>query len=113
MAKERLVRVVSPAVNAGARSGPTAIPTFDDNKVRTLTGIKVNGTTALIHVQLDVAGRVFADLDESDFSTAEGYEPLQQDFQPGVQFSWNVINDSAGNLAVNVLVAELRYDTPD
>lgn len=107
----RYVRFQIPAVAAGARSGPTNVPTFDDNAPRTLRGYLSTNQTKLIHTQVDVAGRVFADLDGGVQAQQRDFIPLDQAYPLGVLFSVNVINDSAGPLAVNTDALVLKYET--
>lgn len=108
----RYVRFVLPAIAAGARSGPTQLPSFDDNRNRRLVGIFVSGGGALQHTQLDVAGRVFADVDHQAFAAARGPLELDQTFPAGTQFSFTTIVDGGGTaIAANATVLTLRYSS--
>lgn len=107
----RYVRFAIPAVAAAARTGPTNVPSFDDAAPRKLVGYLATNQTKLIHVQLDVAGRVFADLDGGVQAQQRDWIPLDQDFPVGVFLSVNVINDSAGGLAAATDAIVLKYVT--
>jgi len=107
----RYVRFSIPAVAAGAKSGATAVPTFDDSVPRRLTGILSTNQTKLIHTIVDVAGRVIADIDGGVMAQQHDFIPLDQDYPVGVSLSVNVANDSAGALAVNTDAIVLRYET--
>ncbi len=108
----RYVRLPIPAIVAAARTNPTNVVSFDDAKRRKLLGFLMTNQTKLIHVQLDVAGRVFADLDGGVQAQQRDFISLDQDFAEGIIFSVNVINDSAGALAANVDALILKYDAP-
>jgi|SRR5579859_418078 len=110
MAVTRYVRFAIPAVAAGAATGPTAVPSFDDQVPRRLVGFLSTNQTKLIHTQLDVAGRVFADLDGGVMAQLKDWLPLLQAYPVGVQFSVNIINASAGALAVNTDAIVLKYE---
>lgn len=107
----RYVRFAIPAVASLARTGPTNVPTFDDNAPRKLVGYLSTNQTKLIHTQIDVAGRVFADLDGGLQAQQRDWIPLDQDYPLGVLISVNVINDSAGALAVSTDAIVLKYTT--
>lgn len=107
----RYVRFAIPAVAAGGRSGPTNVATFDDNAARVLRGYLSTNQTKLIHTQIDVAGRVFADLDGGVQAQQRDWIPLDQPYPIGVLISVNVINDSAGALAVATDAIVLKYET--
>lgn len=108
----RYVRRVIPATAAGAQTGAVALASFDDNRVRRLTGVFVSGAGALQHTQLDVAGRVFADVDHQMLSSARGPLELDQVYPNGVQFSANTLVDAGGTaIAANATVLTLRYSS--
>jgi hypothetical protein len=107
----RYVRAAIPGVAAGAKSGAIAVPSFDDNINRKLIGYLSTNQVKLEHVILDVAGRVFADLDGGLNAQQRDFIDLDQDFPAGVQFSFNFANDSAGALAGNVDCIVLKYQT--
>lgn len=107
----RYVRFAIPAVAAGARTNPTNVATFDDNAQRTMRGYLSTNQTKLIHAQVDIAGRVFADLDGGVQAQQRDWIPLDQTYPPGTLFSVNVINDSAGALGVNTDAIVFKYET--
>ena len=107
----RIARLAFPAVAAGAQSGPTQAPTFDDNQVRTMRHLRFAVPTAQLRVQLDVAGRVFADIDTSVYNAAGPPIELDQAFPAGVLFSVNVINGTAGAVPAGACI-EIAYDAP-
>lgn len=109
----RYVRVVLPAQAAGTSTGATALKTFDDNAQRNLNGVFVSGGGALQHTQLDLAGRVFADVDHQMFGTGRGPLELDVDYPAGVLFDYNAIVDAGGTaIAANATVLTLRYTGP-
>ena len=105
----RIARFAFPAVANGAQSGPTAMVTFDDFQARTMRHLRVIVPTAGLRVQLDVAGRVFVDLDTSVYTAAGPPIELDQTFAPGVSFSVNVINGSGGAVPANAGL-QIAYD---
>lgn len=106
----RYVRYLVPAVAAGATNGPVNVTGFDDNRRRRLTGIYVSGGGALQHTKVDVAGRVFVDIDHAMFGTGRGPLELDQVFEPGVIFSvQNVVDIGGVAIAANTVVVTLRY----
>lgn len=107
----RYVRAAIPAVAAGAKSGAIPVPSFDDNIPRKLVGFLSTNQVKLQHAILDVAGRVFADLDGGMNAQQRDFIPLDQDFPGGVQFSFNFANDSAAPLAANTDSVVLKYMT--
>ncbi len=107
----RYVRFAIPAIAAGAATGATAVPTFDDQIPRKLVGILSTNQTKLIHTQVDAAGRVFADVDHGVMAQQRDFIPLDQDYPVGVQLSVNVINASAGALAASTDALVLKYQT--
>lgn len=107
----RYARFAIPAIAAGASTGATAVPTFDDQVPRKLVGFLMTNQTKLIHVQLDAAGRVFADLDGGIMAQQRDFIPLDQDYPVGVALSVNILNASAGALAVNTDALVLKYTT--
>lgn len=106
----RYARFAIPAVASLARTGPTNVPTFDDLAPRVLRGYLSTNQTKLIHTQIDVAGRVFADLDGGVQAQQRDWIPLDQQYPTGVLFSVNVINDSAVALAVSTDALVLKYE---
>jgi hypothetical protein len=110
MAITRYVRFAIPAVAAGARTNPTFVPTFDDQVKRRLVGFLTTNQTKLIHTQVDVAGRVFLDIDHGLAAQQKDWVPVLQEYPAGLAFSVNVINDSAGALAVNTDAINLKYE---
>ena len=110
MAITRYARFAIPAVAAGARTNATAVPTFDDQVTRRVVGFLTTNQTKLIHTQLDVAGRVYADVDHGTMAQQKDWVPVLQAYPPGLTFSLNVINDSAGALAANVDAINLKYE---
>lgn len=107
----RYVRFAIPAVAAGGRTGPTNVPSFDDNAPRQVVGYLSTNQTKLIHAQLDVAGRVYADLDGGVQAQQRDWIPIDQQYPAGVAISVNVINDSAGALAVSTDAIVFKYIT--
>lgn len=107
----RYARFAIPAIAAGARTGPLNVPTFDDASPRRLVGFLMTNQTKLIHVQIDVAGRVIADIDGGVQAQQRDWIPLDQDYPVGVFLSVNVINDSAGALAVATDAIVLKYQS--
>lgn len=107
----RYARFAIPAVAAGAASGTTAVPTFDDQIPRKLVGFLMTNQTKLVHVQLDAAGRVFADLDGGIQAQQRDFIPLDQDYPVGVSLSVNVLNGSAGALVAGADAIILKYTT--
>lgn len=106
----RYVRAVAPVVAAGAQQGATNLATFDDARDRRLTGIFVSGGGTLQHTQLNVAGRVIADVDHVAFAAARGPLELDQLYPAGTLFSINSLVDAGGvAIAANTVVVTLRY----
>ena len=110
MAITRYVRFSIPAVAAGARTNPTLVPSFDDQVTRRLVGFLTTNQTKLIHTQVDIAGRVYVDIDHGLAAQQKDWIPVLQQYPPGLPFSLNVINDSAGALAVNTDAITLKYE---
>lgn len=108
----RYVRAVLPAIAAGATGANITPTTFDDSRPRRLTGVFVSGGGALQHTKLDVAGRVFADIDHAMFSAARGPLELDQQYPQGVLFSATPQVDTGGTaIAATTVVLTLRYSS--
>ncbi len=108
----RYARFQIPAVAPAARTGPTNVVTFDDAKPRRLLGFLTSNQTRLIHTQIDIAGRVFADIDHGLAAQQRDFIPVDQQFDSGIIISVNVINDSAAALLVNTDAIVVKYDAP-
>lgn len=108
----RYVRSLLPPIAAGVVGANIQLATFDDNRTRRLTGIFVSGGGALQHSKLDLAGRVFADVDHAMFAAARGPLELDQSFPSGVLFSVTPQVDAAGvAILASTVVVTLRYSS--
>lgn len=108
----RYVRVVLPAIAAGAVGANIQLATFDDNRNRRLTGVFVSGGGVLQHTKIDIAGRVIADIDHNMFGTGRGPLELDQNFPGGVLFSVTPQVDAGGAaILANAVVLTLRYSS--
>lgn len=109
MAK-RYVRNVPATIAAGANSGRVLLSTFDDDKVRKLTGFFIANPTALCHTQIDVSGVVIADIEHGDFTTEPVWHDLDTTYVVGVQIAFTVFNASAGAMTSPHDVLMFRYE---
>lgn len=105
----KYVRVAIGAVAAGAQKGDTFVGSFDDDKPRKITGIWSGDTTALIHTQIKVAGTPYVDVDDQVFAHLNQFLDCDVSYGATQQFQLNVVNDSAGALAVGQAVT-IRYE---
>lgn len=98
MAK-RYLRATIPAVGAGASSGATTLPSFDDSRTRTVVGFRTSNQTKGVHTKLDVAGTIYADLDHGAINGLTQFVELAEPVPVNVLISFNVFNDSGAALA--------------
>ena len=106
----RYVRFALPNQGAGTQSGPQNVATFDDNAQRTVVGALMTNQAKQVHVRLDIAGRVYADLDGGIMAQQRDWIPLDQPYPAGTLISVNTVNDSAGGVgAVDAII--IKYTT--
>lgn len=109
----RMVTVRFPAVAVNASTGKTNLVTFDDFRWRHLVGFFTTSVVKLLLVELDIAGRVFADIDVGEFIPAQGMLHQDQWFPPGVIVSYNVFGGPTG-IGANTDSFSLVYEAdPD
>jgi hypothetical protein len=112
----RVTRIVStPLIALGAAAGVGVIQTlgsFDDAKVRRLTGVYSTFQTKNSRIQILVAGKLVLEMDCSMFAAALGFTPVDVFYNPNQQFQWAENSPTGGPaFTASTDTLSLRYET--